>query len=67
MEVNGNNTTKLKHMSKAELRNEGKLPISLTVEQKQIENSRKFLEHHRHVIERRQRGLLQQRRRPRKT
>ena len=51
MEANGDNTTKLKHMQKAKLRKEGKLPVSTTCKQDLIENSRKFLEHHCHVVE----------------
>ena len=51
LEANGNNTMKLKHMSKAKLRKEEILPVSLTAEQKLIENSRKFLEYHCHVVE----------------
>lgn len=33
------------------MRRKGNIPVSLTAKQKLIENSRKFLEHHRHVIE----------------
>jgi hypothetical protein len=51
LEAEGDNTTKLKHMSKAKLIREGNLPTSLTPDEQLIENSRKFLEHHRHVLE----------------
>jgi len=50
LEANGDNTTKLKHMGKAKLIREENLPISRTADDKLIENSRKFLEHHRHVL-----------------
>ena len=50
LEANGDNTTKLKHMGKAKLRNVKLLPVLLTAEQKLLRNSRLFLEHHRHVL-----------------
>jgi len=50
LEANGDNTTKLKHMSKAKLIREGNLPVSLTADEKLIKNGRKFMEHHRHVV-----------------
>ena len=51
LEANGDNMTKLKHMGKAKLVREGTLPVSLPVKQDLIANGRKFLEHHRHVVE----------------
>ena len=50
LEANGDNTTKLKHIGKEKLRKDGNLPTSLTPDEKLIENSRKFLEHHRHIL-----------------
>ena len=50
LEANDDKTTKLKHISKAKLRKDGKLPISVTVEQNLIRNSRLFLEHHCHIV-----------------
>ena len=51
LEANGDNTTPLKHMGKAKLDRAGELPTSIEVELKMIENSRKFLLHHRHILE----------------
>ena len=51
LEANGDNTTPLKHMGKAKLSRAGELPVSISVDQKLIQNSGIFLEHHRDVVE----------------
>ena len=68
LEAKGDNTTPLKHMGKAKLRKEGKLPISLRCPYQLHVDSKKFMEENQHVLEReRRRDLRQWNRRKRMT
>ena len=57
LEAKGDNTTPLKHMGKAKLRKEGKLPISLRCPYQLLEDSKKFMEKNQFVLEREDKRL----------
>lgn len=57
VESQGDNTTPLKHMGKAKLRKEGKLPASLRYPHQLHKDSKKFLEANQHVQEREEKRI----------
>ena len=57
LEAKGDNTTPLKHMGKAKLRKEGKLPISLRCPYQLHKDSKKFLVKHQLILEREEKWI----------